>query len=116
MSSIAPGQGSRNALAYVYDGRECLGHVLSRGKLGFEAFGPDDKSIGLIPNRTFPNTYGRGPALRQVSSEPRRPRPFKWLNLVTETRAMQAGSESVQFPSQPAICLEAICWPTPNYF
>jgi hypothetical protein len=24
-------------LAYVYDGRECLGFILKRGKLGFEA-------------------------------------------------------------------------------
>jgi hypothetical protein len=39
---------ARNALAYVYDGQQCLGHVLGRGKLGFEAFRPDDKSIGMF--------------------------------------------------------------------
>jgi hypothetical protein len=35
-------------LAYVYDGRECLGHILARGKAGFEAFGKDDRSLGLF--------------------------------------------------------------------
>jgi hypothetical protein len=49
MSSIAPAQGSRNGLAYVYDGRQCLGHVLSRGPKGFEAFDRDDKSVGIFP-------------------------------------------------------------------
>src|SRR5262249_24918197 len=37
-----------NSLAYVYDGRECLGHVLDRGKLGFAAFDRDDKSVGVF--------------------------------------------------------------------
>jgi hypothetical protein len=23
-------------LAYVYDGRQCLGHIIARGKTGFE--------------------------------------------------------------------------------
>jgi hypothetical protein len=35
----------------VYDGRECLGFVLSRGCRGFEAFRADEKSLGLFPNR-----------------------------------------------------------------
>jgi hypothetical protein len=35
-------------LAYVYDGQQCLGHVLGRGKSGFEAFDRDDKSLGLF--------------------------------------------------------------------
>jgi hypothetical protein len=35
-------------LAYVYDGRACLGHVLSRGPKGFEAFDQDDKSFGIF--------------------------------------------------------------------
>ena len=33
----------------VYDGRQCLGHVLGRGPKGFEAFDRDDKSVGLFP-------------------------------------------------------------------
>jgi hypothetical protein len=39
------------SLIYVYDGRACLGHVLSRGKLGFEAFDLDEKSLGLFPTQ-----------------------------------------------------------------
>jgi hypothetical protein len=31
--------------------RHCLGHVLARGKLGFEAFDADDKSIGIYPTQ-----------------------------------------------------------------
>ena len=36
-------------LAYVYDGRECIGHILKRGPKGFEAFSRDDESLGLFP-------------------------------------------------------------------
>jgi hypothetical protein len=39
---------STTPLAYVYDGQQCLGHVLSRGPKGFEAFDRDDKSVGLF--------------------------------------------------------------------
>jgi hypothetical protein len=37
-------------LQYVCDGRQCLGHMLSRGKSGIEAFDRDDKSLGLFPS------------------------------------------------------------------
>ena len=37
-----------SVLAYVYDGRQCLGHVLGRGPKGFEAFDRDDKSVGIF--------------------------------------------------------------------
>jgi hypothetical protein len=33
-------------LVSVYDGRTCLGFVLARGKLGFEAFTADERSLG----------------------------------------------------------------------
>jgi hypothetical protein len=33
-------------LAYVYDGRRCLGH----SKAGFEAFDRDHKSLGCFPS------------------------------------------------------------------
>jgi hypothetical protein len=39
------------SLAYVYDGQQCLGHVLARGKTGFEAFNRNDKSVGLFPTQ-----------------------------------------------------------------
>jgi hypothetical protein len=35
-------------LAYVYDGREMLGFVLSRGKQGHEAFDREERSLGLF--------------------------------------------------------------------
>jgi hypothetical protein len=33
-------------MSYVYDGRACLGFVLSRGRAGFEAFDPEERSLG----------------------------------------------------------------------
>jgi hypothetical protein len=35
----------------VYDGRTCLGFVLNRGKLGFEALHPDQHSLGVFPTQ-----------------------------------------------------------------
>jgi hypothetical protein len=35
-------------LSYVYDGRECLGFVLARGKLGFEALDCEAHSLGIF--------------------------------------------------------------------
>jgi hypothetical protein len=35
-------------MAYVYDGRRCLGFILARGKLGFEAMDRDEQSLGLF--------------------------------------------------------------------
>jgi hypothetical protein len=32
----------------VYDGRECVGFVLARGKTGFEAFNRNERSIGIF--------------------------------------------------------------------
>jgi len=34
-------------LAYVYDGRECLDFVLSRGRADFEAFDSEERSLGV---------------------------------------------------------------------
>jgi len=35
----------------VFDGRALRGFILSRGKLGFEAFDPDARSIGIFPTQ-----------------------------------------------------------------
>ena len=35
-------------LSYVYDGRDCLGFILARGKLGFEAFDREEVSLGIF--------------------------------------------------------------------
>jgi hypothetical protein len=37
-----------SSLSYVYDGRECLGFVLARGKLGFEALDCEEHSLGIF--------------------------------------------------------------------
>jgi len=34
-------------LSYVYDGQRCIGFVCSRGKLGFEAFDSEKRSLGV---------------------------------------------------------------------
>ena len=34
-------------MSYVYDGRECRGFVLARGRLGFEAFDSEERSLGV---------------------------------------------------------------------
>jgi hypothetical protein len=45
----APGVNS--SWASVYDGRECIGHILSRGPEGYEAYDRDDKSLGFFKSR-----------------------------------------------------------------
>jgi hypothetical protein len=35
-------------MAYVYDGRQCCGFILARGKAGFEAFTRDEQSLGTF--------------------------------------------------------------------
>src|SRR6266480_2310045 len=56
-------RGGRNSHAYVYDGQQCLGHVLARGKTDFEAFDRDDRPLGPFPNtasssKRAPDTEG----------------------------------------------------------
>jgi hypothetical protein len=43
--------GARNSWVSVYDGQRCLGHIISRGRDGYEAFDVDDRSVGLYPNQ-----------------------------------------------------------------
>jgi len=38
-------------LSSVYDGRICRGFVIARGKLGFETFDADQRSLGIFPNQ-----------------------------------------------------------------
>jgi hypothetical protein len=38
-------------LSYVHDGRECLGFILTRGKLGFEAIDREERSLGVFPSQ-----------------------------------------------------------------
>ena len=39
------------AFASIYDGRRCVGHLISRGPKGFEAFDADDRSIGTFESQ-----------------------------------------------------------------
>jgi hypothetical protein len=38
-------------LLAVYDGQRCIGHIISRGKCGHEAFDVDDRSLGMFPDQ-----------------------------------------------------------------
>jgi hypothetical protein len=38
-------------LVSIYDGRECVGFILAHGKLGFEVFDRDERSIGVYPTQ-----------------------------------------------------------------
>ena len=38
-------------MSYIYDGRACLGFVLARGKLGFEALDREEHSLGIFPTQ-----------------------------------------------------------------
>ena len=40
--------GPQTAMLSVYDGQRCLGHIIVRGKRGFEAFDADDNSLGVF--------------------------------------------------------------------
>jgi hypothetical protein len=49
--SNSPALGTRNSWVSVYDGQRCLGHIISRGRDGHEAFDLDDKSVGIFPTQ-----------------------------------------------------------------
>jgi hypothetical protein len=51
MTDISKTADGHNSLAYVYDGRTCLGFILARGKLGFEALDRDERSVGIYPTQ-----------------------------------------------------------------
>jgi hypothetical protein len=38
----------QSPLSYVYDGARCLGFILKRGKLGFEAIDREETSLGIF--------------------------------------------------------------------
>ena len=42
---------SGRPMLVVYDGRECRGFLLNRGKTGFEAFDAAERSIGTFPTQ-----------------------------------------------------------------
>jgi len=40
----------RPALLSVYSGRDCIGFLLNRGKVGYEALDANEKSLGVFPS------------------------------------------------------------------
>jgi hypothetical protein len=53
MTDIIQSTTGRNSLAtaplvYIYDGRECVGFILARGKTDYEAFDPNNNSVGIF--------------------------------------------------------------------
>ena len=40
-----------SGMVSVYDGTDCLGHVLHRPRVGFEAYDSNDKLIGLFESQ-----------------------------------------------------------------
>jgi hypothetical protein len=51
------------ALISIRDGQRCVGFVIARGKLGFEGFDRDQRSIGF-----YPSTQDAARAITEVSS------------------------------------------------
>jgi hypothetical protein len=52
MANLEQRATARNSpLISVYDGRECVGFILPRGKPGFEAFDRNERSVGLFPTQ-----------------------------------------------------------------
>jgi hypothetical protein len=39
------------SLLAVYNGRQCAGFILARGKAGFEGFDIDERSLGIFPTQ-----------------------------------------------------------------
>jgi hypothetical protein len=38
-------------LLSVYDGQQCIGHLIRRGKAGVEAFDVEDRSLGIFSSQ-----------------------------------------------------------------
>jgi hypothetical protein len=47
----AAAKSSMSPCASVYDGTRCIGHIIARGKTGWEVFDSEDKSLGVYPTQ-----------------------------------------------------------------
>jgi hypothetical protein len=45
------GHKGSGALAMLYNGQQCVGHLIRRGKCGVEAFDLDDRSLGVFASQ-----------------------------------------------------------------
>jgi hypothetical protein len=50
MKHTSDNEAVKPALLSVYSGRDCVGFLLSRGKVGCEAFDANEKSLGIFPS------------------------------------------------------------------
>jgi hypothetical protein len=50
MKNISESARSRNNFLSIYHGQTRVGHIVARGKLGFEGFDINERSIGLFPS------------------------------------------------------------------
>ena len=49
MKHASNSEAFKPALLSVYSGRDCIGFVLNRGKVGYEALDANEKSLGIFP-------------------------------------------------------------------
>src|SRR5262249_15137663 len=85
-------------LLSVYDGRICIGFVLPRGKLGWEAFDADENSVGTSKTQAEAAAALMGAAVNVASTgnatiavvPPMRPQPSvvveRWLRSLSRGR------------------------------
>ena len=52
------------AMISIFDGRTCIGHVLGRGRTGFEAYDAEQRSLG-----TFASQQAAVDAINQITTE-----------------------------------------------
>ena len=45
------GAPTTTAMLSIYSSRQCVGWIIARGKLGFELFDADQKSLGIYPTQ-----------------------------------------------------------------
>jgi hypothetical protein len=56
-----------SSMLALYEGQRCIGHLIVRGKSGFEAYDIEDRSLGVYPSQ-------RGGHAGGAQADPRRPR------------------------------------------
>jgi hypothetical protein len=50
MTNVSRTEQSESMIS-IYDGRQCVGFVLARGRRGYEAFNAGERSIGIFTSR-----------------------------------------------------------------
>jgi hypothetical protein len=50
----------------VYDGQRCIGFIIARGKLGFEAFDHDERALVVFPSKKLASVAVSSEAVRVI--------------------------------------------------